>query len=179
MRWYTALVPLLLLSPTAYSQQSKNAAYDCVMEWAGGGKYNSATKLWEGSGFTTNSMEPKFTLRVSYLGRDATKPTTTTPFQFDDYYNVTITPSGWGTPIECAKDGSNNVYVIRNVNDGSIAFDCTSYSNVGILRHYQYRFNLKSNRFLRSYPGRYLGDNDNRAEIDPPYIAGGTCTKIE
>jgi hypothetical protein len=60
MRWYTALVPLLLLSPTAYSQQSKNAAYDCVMEWVGGGKYNSATKLWEGSGFTTNSMEPKF-----------------------------------------------------------------------------------------------------------------------
>jgi hypothetical protein len=39
------------------------------------------------------------------------------------YYNVMITPSGWGTPIEFAKDESNTVYVIRNINDGSIAFD--------------------------------------------------------
>jgi hypothetical protein len=82
-------------------------------------------------------------------------------------------------PTECAKDGSNNVYVIRNVDDGSIAFDCTAWSNVGILRRYQYMFNLKSNRFLRSNPGRYLGGNDNRDGSDPPYIAGGTCTKIQ
>ncbi len=179
MRWYTAIVPLLLLSSTTHPQQSKNGTYDCVIEWSGGGKYNSATKLWEGSGFNPNSMEPKFTLRVTYLGRDATKPTTTTPFQFDDYYNITITPSGWPTPIECAKDGSNNVYVIRNVDDGSIAFDCTSWSNVGIFRLYQYRFNLRSNRFLRSYPGRYLAGNDDRDVIDPPYISGGTCTRVE
>jgi hypothetical protein len=144
---------------------------DCVMELSGGGKYNSVTKLWEGSGFNPNSQQPKFTLKVVYLGMDATKPATTTPFQFDDYYNVTITPSGASMPTECAKDGSNNVYVIRNIEDGSIAFDCTAWSNVGILRRYQYMF-------LRGYPGRYIGGNDNRDASDPPYIAGGTCTKI-
>jgi hypothetical protein len=116
---------------------------------------------------------------VEYFGRDAAKPTTATPFQFDDYYNVTITPSGSSIPTERAKDGSNNVYAIRSVNDESIAFDCTARSNVRIFRPYQYRSNLKSNRFLRSYPGGYLGGNDNGDEIDPPYISGGTCTKIE
>jgi hypothetical protein len=35
MRWYAAIVPFLLLSSTAYAQQSKNGAYDCVMEWSG------------------------------------------------------------------------------------------------------------------------------------------------
>jgi hypothetical protein len=179
VRWYVAIALLLLSSSIAYSQQPKNAAYDCVMEWSGGGKYNSVTRLWEGSGFNQNSQQPKFTLKVEYLGRDATKPTTSTPFQFDDYYNVTITPSGASIPTECAKDGSNNVYVIRNVEDGYIAFDCSAWSNVGILRRYQYMFNLKSNRFLRSNPGRYLGGNDNRDGSDPPYIAGGTCTKIQ
>jgi hypothetical protein len=115
-------LPALLLSSTAYPQQANNGAYDCVMEWSGGGKYNSTTKLWEGSGFDPKSMEPKFTLRVTYLGMDATKPTSTTPFQFDDYYNIAITPSGSITPTECAKDGSNTVYVIRNVNDGFYRF---------------------------------------------------------
>jgi hypothetical protein len=179
MKWYTAIVPFLLLSSTAYSQQPKNASYDCVMEWAGGGKYNSVTKLWEGTGFDANSMEPQFTLRVTYLGRDATKSAMPAPFQIDDYYNITITTARWGMPIECSKDGSNNVYVIRNVSDGSIAFECTSWSNVGILRPYQYHFNLRSNRFLRIYAGRYLPGNDNREGSDPPYIAGGTCTKVE
>jgi hypothetical protein len=93
MKWYTAIVPFLLLSFTAYCQQPNNASYDCVMEWAGGGKYNSATKLWEGTSFDANSMEPQFTLRVTYVGKDATKSATTAPFQIDDYYNITITPA--------------------------------------------------------------------------------------
>jgi hypothetical protein len=37
MKWYAAIVPLLLSSCTAYSQQSKNIAYDCVMECSGYG----------------------------------------------------------------------------------------------------------------------------------------------
>ena len=90
MKRFLPAVSLLLLSSTAYPQQSKNGAYDCVMEWSGGGKYNSTTKLWEGSCFDPKSMEPKFTLRVTYRGSDATKPTTTTPFQFDDYYYITL-----------------------------------------------------------------------------------------
>jgi hypothetical protein len=93
-RSYLLLVTLLLFSSTAYSQQSKNASYSCIVEWMGGGWYNSSTKRWEGNAFKPNSLGEyaKFVLTIQYI---ETRPVLTfkKTEQLDDY-RMFITPSG-------------------------------------------------------------------------------------
>src|SRR5258708_5054719 len=87
MRGNIAVATVLLLSSTAYSQQSKGGTYVCIAEWAGGGKYDG-TK-WDSAKFNPDG---KFILRLRVVRTYVGVPTF-------DYYNVTISEIGSKTPF--------------------------------------------------------------------------------
>jgi|SRR5215813_12297912 len=72
---YGALIPLLLLSSSAYAQ-SKGDGIDrqykpegnfyCVAEWSEGGSYNHSTKRWEATRFRIDNARSKFVLKAKY-----------------------------------------------------------------------------------------------------------------
>src|SRR5215467_3228179 len=92
------IVVILSVSTTAaYSQQSKSTSYYCVEEFAGGGRYNVATKGWEGSSFRTNGDNSTFILRMTFIDRA-------------NNYNISITPWGSNGPADCrGSDASKTV----------------------------------------------------------------------
>ena len=165
MRRYIAVVPLLLLSSTAYSQQSKSASYSCAAEWMGGGWYNSSTKRWEGNGFKPTSLGDysKFVLTMQFV---ETRPVLTfkKTENLDDY-RVSITPSGSPFPRDC--DGNNDSGTVT-MRLGSIR--CSAAAG-------DYIFDQKTNRFLQVSATGYFTGQDSNDVI--PFVAGGTCTKIE
>jgi hypothetical protein len=77
---YIVPITLLLLLSPAYSQQSKNASYYCVVDLTGDRWYSA--------------KDQHFALKMTFIGQHNSAP------QFDDYY-VFITPSGSNVPIEC------------------------------------------------------------------------------
>lgn len=82
------IVPLVLLSSSAYSQ-SANRSYYCVADLTGRSWYSV--------------KDQKFILRMTFSGKHDSMP------QFDDYY-ISITPSGSNVPIECrGRNGSKVV----------------------------------------------------------------------
>jgi hypothetical protein len=87
------IVPLVLLSSSAYSQ-SANRAYYCVADLTGRSWYSV--------------KDQKFILRMIFSGKHDSMP------QFDDYY-VSITPSGSNVPIECR--GRNGSKVVSSESD--------------------------------------------------------------
>jgi hypothetical protein len=80
MRVYLAIIASLLLLSPAYSQQSKNASYYCVVDLSGDRWYSA--------------KDHNFIIQMTVIG-----PHNSTP-QFYDYY-VSITPSGSNVPTEC------------------------------------------------------------------------------
>jgi hypothetical protein len=80
MKLYIAVLDLLLLLSPAYSQQSKNASYYCVVDLTGDRWYSA--------------KDHHFILQMTVIGPRNSAP------QFDDYY-VSITPSRTNVPIEC------------------------------------------------------------------------------
>ena len=155
MRRIRRLIVVSLLASTtpAYSQQSKSTSYSCVEEFAGGGQYNFATKRWEGSSFRTKDDNSKFILRMTFIDRA-------------NDYNISITPWGSNGPADCrGSDGSKIVTAAFGV------LICST-SPVQV-----YVVNPFTNRFFHIYTAGYITDLDNNG--DTPYMAGGTCTKIE
>lgn len=165
MKIYLVIIPLLLLSSTAYPQQSKDASYSCTVEWMGGGWYNSSTKRWEGNGFKPSSLGEysKFVIRMQYV---ETRPVMTfkKTENLDDY-KVSITPSGSPFPRDCDGDSDSRVATMRL---GS--FRCSAAAG-------DYIFDQNTNRFLQVSAVGYFTGQDNNDTI--PFVAGGTCSKIE
>ena len=91
------ILPLLLLSSSAYSQ-SANRSYYCVADLTGRSWYSV--------------KDQKFILRMTFSEKHSSMP------QFDDYY-VSITPSGSNVPIECRGKNGSKVGLARS----SILFD--------------------------------------------------------
>jgi hypothetical protein len=87
--------------------------------------------------------------------------------QANDYnVSITITPWGSNAPADCrGSEGSKTVTAAFGV------LICST-SPVQV-----YVFNPFTNRFFHIYTAGYIGGLDNND--DTPYIAGGTCTKIE
>ena len=160
-RSYLLSVPLLLLSSAAHPQ-SKNVSYSCVVEWVGGGWYNSATKRWESHSFKPDSLVySKFSLRMKFV---ATRPVQTfNRTEYLDDYNVSITPSDSPLPRDCEGNNDTGIVTVR-LN----AMRCSA----SVL---DYMFDLNTNRFLQIHAAGYFNGNNDNDNI--PYMAGGTCTK--
>jgi len=144
---------LLVSTTVAYSQQSKSTSYHCVAEFAGDGWYNFATKQTERRSFGTKDDNSQFILRKTFIN------------QANDY-NVSITPWGSNGPVDCrGSDGSKTV---------TVAFGVLMCSTSPVQ---MYVFNPFTNRFFHIYTAGYISGLDNND--DTPYMAGGTCTKID
>jgi hypothetical protein len=165
MRAFIGVLVLILTSSGSAVAQSKNAAYYCVADAAGGLKYNETMKKWEGASF---SPEAKFVLRMNFLRARVQKEEYSSLVAEEPVsdYTVTVTTSGTNTGVECISQ-----YPSKTV---------TVYES-GTLRCYtavtEYIFNVRTNRFLAIYRVGYLAGGDNKDSN--PSIQGGTCTKID
>jgi hypothetical protein len=156
MRGYIAVATLLFLSSTAYSQ-SKGGSYNCVAEWSAGGWYNSASKKWEGSVLNLPALNLQFILKMTFVEMRTD--------QNFARFNISITKSGSNIPVYCR--------AANNPKEVSVSFDrfqCTILSN-------EFVFDLNTNRFLHTSTFGYVDGKENNNNT--PYIAGGTCTRIE
>ena len=130
-------------------------SYYCVEEEAGGLAYDTGRKHWIGTSF--NSTD-RFVLTMSYLHPAAPDPT------LGEVYKATLTPAGTSTPNECIGYSypKDTLVMLGLLNCGAIAGDFT--------------FNFDSHRYLKTYSHGYVSGTDNND--DTPFVAGGTCTKI-
>jgi hypothetical protein len=163
-RLYKVIVPLVLLASPALAQ-SKSTSYSCAVEWVGGGSYNSSTKRWEGNGFKPTSLGEysKFVIRMQFVERRPVLTFRKTE-NLDDY-RVSITPSGSPFPRDC--DGNNDSGLVT-MRLGTIR--CSAAAG-------DYIFDQNTNRFLQVSAVGYFTGRDSNDEL--PFVAGGTCTKIE
>src|SRR5262245_53104280 len=108
MNWRRGLFRLwivgsvLFVSGTAFAQ-SKDMAYYCVGEAAGGLKYNEATKKWEGTPFYPRQ---KFVLKMKFVRTRTQKGKYSTEGVSD--YMVTLTPSGENGSLRCDPDDNSS-----------------------------------------------------------------------
>jgi hypothetical protein len=141
--------------------QSKDAAYYCVAEFAGGLAYDAGTKKWQGASFRTDN---KFVMRMKYVGSRGQGSGLTGSLT---EYMVTITQAGDSYAAPCTDDGS---YEAKSVLSSNTWVFCNSSLA-------DYKFNLKANRFLSVYALGYVDGTDNNDNT--PAMTGGTCTKID
>jgi hypothetical protein len=120
-------------------------------------------KKWKGTAFNADG---KFVLRLKHLRTRVRK----TLFGDDETvhdYNVTITKAGSNSPSSCANYPEQHV----TVNEYSPLI-CVGGDDLQ-----EYRFSLKTNRFLSTYLYGYIDGKDSKENT--PSIEGGTCTKID
>jgi len=132
-----------------HAQQPIEGAYSCTAESSGGIFYNDRTKKWEGTRFRPFS---KFVLKLKYARTGAQ----------GDEYAATVTSSS-GSESSCASTRTQLVQV----------------DEVGFLacrtEFYNYKFNLKSGRFIEVYLMGYVSGRDTND--DTPMVSGGSCIK--
>ena len=163
------VVAALLVPPTsagAQFQLGKDASYFCVTEFAGGLSYDEATKKWKGTVFNAND---KFVLRLKFLQTRIEKKPYGNENETVYYYNATITASGQNSVTACENDDNADPKTHGIKERFPFLFCWASFQ--------QYKFHFKDNRFLRSYLVGYFSGGDNNENT--PYVAGGTCTKID
>ena len=163
---YLAALLLFLGSVLAEAQVApKDGSYLCVVEVSAGLRYNERTKKWESATFRPTT---KFTMRMKSL-RSITRKDFIGNDQPVHVFDVTTTKAGSSKELPCEKPGEPIEPVVIGGDD--VGFDCLGADLQ------EYRFNLKTDRFLTAYMGGYVdGANSN---ADTPYINGGTCTKID
>ena len=149
---------ILFLASTAFAQ-SKDLAYFCVGEAAGGLWYNQQTKKWEGH---SSIPSQKFVLKIKFPGARVRKGASEK--QASDY-NITITKTGENTGLPCR---ANETVTVSDLY--GIFISCIMSGN-------EYQFNLGTNRFLSIYRYGYTNGQDNNDNT--PHVEVGTCTKID
>jgi hypothetical protein len=159
-------VPFLLFNAIAVcssSAQSNSASYFCVVEFAGGLAYNETLRRWDAARFRP---EGKFVLRMQLL-KSRTIKTFSEKEEVVHDYMVTITKSGANSAIPCTSDSPQSRPAVTVDSYGWLT--CSSSLT-------DYKFNLKTNRFISAYLIGYADGRDTNS--DTPSISGGTCTKI-
>jgi hypothetical protein len=156
------IVNTCLIGPL-YAQMPAEQTYFCIAEMAGGLSYSTTEKRWRGATFKANE---KFVLKLKlnrtrvqkdFLGKDETVGD----------YSVTVTESG--------KNVSQPCYGKRAPHPKEVTLD--EYMIVNCSHNLtDYRFNLKTNRFMGVYFIGYVDGADNNENT--PAITGGTCTRI-
>jgi len=154
------LIGALLLALScgkAEAQEPKTEAYVCKVEFTGGLAYDAESKSWQS---TTFQPKGKFIFRLKFVRTETEKIGL-----HGVNYEATVTEAGRNREISCAGGKDKTTSPDQ---DGTL--DCTTAL-------YQYRFNLKNNRFLRAYLAGYVnGMNENS---DTPGVSGGTCIKMD
>ena len=154
MQRSTSILGLLCLLTNPAFAQSKDVAYRCAGEAAGGLSYNEQTKKWEGASFRP---QQQFVLRMNFVGaRENVRD-----------YRATVTTSGKDTGLPCTSTDTDETVTVV---DSDRSFSCTTVA-------YDYVFNLSTNRFLSMYVYGYVDGNDSND--NNPVVEGGTCTKID
>jgi hypothetical protein len=88
------------------------------------------------------------------------------------YYVVTLTDKGKSNRIPCYDDGNANTEFRYAIKLGSnYRVSCSSALT-------DYRFNLKTGRFLSGYLEGFVNGGED-AKSDTPALTAGTCTKID
>ena len=149
----------------AIPQPLKDSAYLCIQEFSGGLAYDAHTKRWDGAAFKTDT---KFILRLRY---ERPSLEGTLPTYYD--YKLVITPFGTSEEHPCTPPGPTveQRWWTPTITIGpSLFFTCTTSPG-------DYRFNLRTNRFLFTYPHGYVDGKDDINNM--PHVSGGTCSKIE
>jgi hypothetical protein len=127
-----AAVMLASSAGTAFAQ-SKDVAYFCVGEAAGGLWYNQQTNKWESHSFIPSQ---KFVLKIKFPGARVRKGASEK--QASDY-NITITKTGENTGLPCRGYDANATVTVSDLY--GIFISCIMSGN-------EYQFNLGTNRFL-------------------------------
>lgn len=156
-----AIVVACVPFTTAKAQLGEDASYFCVVEAVGGLAFDERTKKWVGSTFRPDK---KFVLRLKRHRTRVQKATFGEDTVHD--YNVTLTVAGSNSPSNCGN------YPDKHVTVNELGW--VVCKGLGLN---EYRFNLKTNRFLSAYLLGYIDGADNND--DTPNISGGTCTKID
>jgi hypothetical protein len=155
-----ALFGALLLALScgqAEAQEPKTEAYICKVEFTGGLAYDVESKSWRS---TTFQPKGKFIFRVKSAKTETEKIGLRAV-----NYEATVTEAGRNREVSCAGGKDKTTSADQ---DGTL--DCATAL-------YEYKFNLKNNRFLRAYLAGYVnGLNENS---DTPGVSGGTCTKMD
>src|SRR5215470_7768529 len=162
--WIVGAAPFVIA--TAFAQ-SKDVAYYCVGDVAGGVSYNDKTKKWEATAFRPHQ---KFVLKMKFLGVRKEE-------QLSDY-KVTVTETkeeDWRRALEmepyeglpCRGEDRNETVT---VSDRFTTVSCSTGA-------YDYQFNLGTYRFLATYPYGYTDGRDNNDNT--PSVEVGRCTKID
>jgi len=136
----------------SFAQQVKEGAYSCTAESSGGIFFNDQTKKWEGTGFRPLS---KFILTLKYVRTTAE----------GDEYGATITPSGRNDALPCPSYRTQ----LAQINETGFLVCRTEF--------YNYKFNLKTGRFIEAYLMGYTNGQD--INDDTPLVSAGVCTKTE
>lgn len=158
MKSTTAIVALLLAS-AAYAQPTKDTAYLCVEEIAGGIAYDRLSNKWKGTSFATTG---KFTLRLTFE-QTRTKKTISGKDEAVDDYLISITPTNTRETATCFLEATSQP-PFRGPE-----FRCHTFQT-------DYVFNLKSSRFLLAYLRGYVSGQDDQST---PHVSAGTCTRVD
>jgi len=154
----SALILLGLISPGA--AQTLVGSYFCASEFSAGIDFDITTKKWGSKRFQASS---KFILRVSH-GRHRIQRALQDETVTD--YLATITQMGANFAAPCTT-AADHKFVGR---ESDHAFACQTF-------YTEYRFNLRTMRFLAGYFGGFVDGKDDGN--DTPAMSAGTCTKIE
>jgi hypothetical protein len=154
-------IALTTLSSSAALSQTKDAAYYCVAEAAGGISFDAVNKKWHGTAF---NADDKFVLRMKFLAERVEKKSTGDEHLSD--YVITLTNAGESYAAPCGPSMFEQKPI--SVPDTGF-FRC----NADVT---DYVFNVSTGRYLELYSVGYVDGNDTGH--DTPSVTGGTCTKI-
>jgi hypothetical protein len=166
MKRFALMIGLLSLVPvtSAFGLDKGNVSYFCTVEASGGLAYDNSLRKWVGARFDPRG---KFVFRLKYAKSTMKKDVSGVQSSIPEY-EATITPAGTNATLPCFANAGNTVNVII----GEYGWvDCQ------MLFGNDYKFNLKSNRFLETFLSGFIDGSDSGS--DTPYIHGGTCTKID
>ena len=141
----------------AQEPKAEADAYVCKVEFTGGLAYDVESKSWRS---TTFQPKGKFIFRLKFVKTQIEKIGLHAA-----NYEATVTEAGRNREVSCAGGKDKTTSADQ---DGTL--DCATAL-------YEYKFNLKNNRFLRAYLAGYVnGMNENS---DTPGVSGGTCIKTD
>lgn len=158
------IVPgLLFAASTAYSLPSNDLNFLCIPEAAGGVSFNETTKRWESTKFR---LKRGLVVKLKHLRTFSEKNIFGKSETFTEF-RMRMTEVG-------EKDEYRCYHVSKHTDEVTIGEAGYLTCNGSDLT--EYRFDFKTNRFLRAYLQGYVGGADNNN--DTPSVTIGTCTKI-
>lgn len=154
----------LLCTTSVQAQDFKDASYFCTVEMAGGISYDGSSKRWQSTIFNPSG---KFVLRLKFEHAKMEKLFSFSELEKVGYYSISMTNAGTNSPSVCRRYGGDTTPHVQ-IRDGY--FYCSRNLT-------DYKFNLRTNRFVSSYMVGYIDGEDKNDNT--PAITAGTCTKID